>query len=220
MTHSNHRRGSRESLMGDWVIFTYSRVNVEDNKKIRDIYTKYNPVGFTTSIMEDGKRVRKRYIKGWDKSKDSGIHKSSTLKEIRAIKEPRGSSGVYDNKASVEGVIRELGEGDFGYCTVVAGIFDQVADIARKAPVAYSHTINMSAETFGRMELLPEPKILEINTMCGHHFVSSYLVKHLIEKVKEGKTSAADAAVELGKQCTCNFFNAARAKKLIEKYIA
>jgi hypothetical protein len=205
--------------MGDWVIFTYSR-EVEANKKIRDIYTKHDPVGYTTSITTNGRRLRKRYIKGWEKRLDSGVHESATLEEIRAIEEPGGSSGVYDNKASVEGVIRELGEGDFGYCTVVAGIFDEVLDVSRKAPVAYSHTINMSAETFGRLELLPEPKVLEIVTMCGHAFISSYLVDHLAGQVKAGRMSAEDAAVELGKQCTCNFFNVVRGAKLINEYNA
>lgn len=205
--------------MGDWVIFTYSR-EVEATKKIIDIYTKYDPVGFTTSTRVNGRRQRKRYMRGWEKRLDSGVHESATLEEIRAIKEPSGASGIFDNKASVAGVIKELGEGDFGFCTVVAGIFDEVLDVSRKAPVAYSHTINMSAETFGRLELLPEPKVLEINTMCGHHFISRYLVKHLAGQVKAGRMSAEDAAVELGKQCTCNFFNVVRGAKLLKEYIA
>jgi hypothetical protein len=220
MTHSNHRRGSRESLMGDWVIFTYPGKTTEHSRKILDIYTKYNPVGCSCSAMENGKRTPKRYIKGWDKKQDSGVHKSVSLAEMRELNEPGGwVAGVYDNKVSVQGVISELGEGDFGSCTVVSGIFDDTFDALKKSDVAYPHTINMSAETFGKLELLPEPKILEIITMCGHHFVSRHLVKHMINEVKKGRRTAKEAAVELGKQCTCNFFNAARAEKLINEYI-
>jgi len=220
MTHSNHRRGSRESLIGDWVVFTYPGKTVEASRKILDAYTKYNPVCCNCSVMENEKRTSKRYMRGWDKRLDSGVHKSVTLAEMRGLKEPGGwITGVFDNKESAQGVINELGEGEFGSCTVVSGIFDEVFDFLKKAPVAYPHTINMSAETFGRLELLPEPKILEIITMCGHHFVSRHLAKHLIKEVKNGRRTAKDAAVELGKQCTCNFFNVARAEKLINDYI-
>ncbi len=206
--------------MGDWVIFTYPGNTTEDSKNILDIYTKYDPVGCTCFVMENGTNTSKRYLKGWTKKQDSGVHRSVSLEELRALEAPGGwISGVYDNKESVQGVLNELGEGNFGSCTVVSGIFDEVNDVTKKAPVAYSHTINMSAETFGKLDLLPEPKILEIITMCGHHFVSPHLVKHLLNQVKTGRKTAEEAAVELGKQCTCNFFNVARAAKLINQCI-
>jgi hypothetical protein len=206
--------------MGDWVVFTYPGKTPEYSRRILDIYTKYNPVGCSCTVMENGKRTSKRYIRGWEKRQDSGVHRSVTLAEMNAFKEPGGwVAGVYDNKESVRGVVTELGKGDFGSCTVISGIFDEVFGLLRKAPAAYPHTVNMSAETFGKLELLPEPKILEITTMCGHHFVSRHLVKHLIGEVKKGRRTARDAAVELAKQCTCNFFNAARAEKLINEYI-
>jgi len=220
MTHSNHRRGSRESLMGDWVIFTYPGKTPEASKKILEIYAKYNPVCCNCSVPENGRRTNKRYIRGWDKRLDSGVHKSVTLDEMRNLKEPGGwITGVYDSKESARGVISALGKGDFGSCTVVSGIFDEAFDFLKTTPVAYPHTINMSAETFGKMDLLAEPKILEIITMCGHAFVSPYLAKHLVDEVKRGRRTARDAAVELGKQCTCNFFNVVRAEKLINDYI-
>lgn len=209
--------------MGDWVIFSYdlpNRTTSEQRKKIVEIYTKYNPVNFSCSVFENGKRTSKRYIKGWRKELDSGVHNSTSLEEIKKIKDPKGwFSGVYDNKSSVEGVLKELSEGNFGNCTVVSGIFNEVFDATHQTKLAYPHTINMSAETFGRLELLPEPKILEITTMCGHHFVSPNLVKKLINDVKTDRITASLASIELGKQCTCNFFNAARAEKLIKNYI-
>jgi len=45
-------------------------------------------------------------------------------------------------------------------------------------------------------------------------------VKHLAGQVKAGRMSAEDAAVELGKQCTCNFFNVARGAKLLKELIS
>lgn len=221
MTHSNHRRGSRESLLGDWVVFTSGRGGtVEGNRKTLEICLKYNPVNLRAGTVENGRSVTKRYMRGWEKRLDSGVWESSTLEEIAALQEPRGVGAVYDNRDAVQGVIKELGEGDFGRSVVVSGLFDEVMDMCNKAPVAYTHTINMSAETFGKLELLPEPKILELTTMCGHHFVSPHLVKHLANEIKAGRWSAEDASVELGKACRCNFFNVARSARLLKEYIA
>ena len=52
--------------------------------------------------------------------------------------------------------------------------------------------------------------------MCGHAMVSSKLVEAMISRVRKGAMTAEDAAVELGKQCTCNIYNTVRAAKIIQ----
>lgn len=218
MTHSNHRRGSRESLMGDCVVFMSGGRRVDPSKRAEftEILLKHNPVGLSTYDSETRRRFR--YVKGWDSSKDSGIHKSTTLEEIKACKTLGGGSAIFANYEDVRAVIKEIVEADIGASVVVSGIFDKVHGALKEAG-KQPHTVNMSAETFGRMALLPEPKILEITTMCGHHMTSPNLVKHLANEVKEGRMTVKDAAVEMAKQCTCNFFNVDRATKLIKEYI-
>jgi hypothetical protein len=131
-----------------------------------------------------------------------------------------GGSAVFDNKEAVEGVLRELNEADLGFSVVVSGIFDELNSLAKKAGLKNApHTINMSAETFGKTELLAEPYILEFTTMCGHDYVGANLVKYLLERVKSGKMAPEAAAVEMAKQCTCNFFNVERARKLINAHV-
>jgi hypothetical protein len=56
--------------------------------------------------------------------------------------------------------------------------------------------------------------------MCGHAFISRHLARYLIDRVKQGSLSPEDAAVELGKQCTCNIFNVIRGADLIRKVAA
>jgi len=222
MTHSNHRRGSRESLEGDYIVFSSGSGRIKDrskHNKYAEILLKHNPVQMSTSAIIDGTRKRLRYVKGWDKSKDRGVHESATLEEIKAQKDLGAGSGIFTNIDDVKAVLKELTEADLGFSVVVAGIFDEVFGACKEAGSG-PHTINMSAETFGRMELIPEPKILEITTMCGHHMVSPYLVTHLAGQVKRNRISAQDAAVEMAKQCTCNFFNAVRGAKLLEAYAA
>ncbi len=181
---------------------------------------KHNPTQIATSTFDSGERKRLRYIKGWDKSKNSGIHEASTLEEIKAHKDLSAGSGIYTNIDDAKAVLKELEEADLGFSMVYSGIFDEVKKACDEAgPKAYMHTVNMSAETFGRTELLPEPKILEITTMCGHHMPNQYLVKHLIEQVRRKRITAQAAAVEMAKQCTCNFFNVVRAEQLINEYL-
>jgi hypothetical protein len=207
--------------MGDWIVFTSGAGRIKDRAKHRkqiEILMRHNPVGLGTSTMDGGSPRRLRYVKGWDRSRDSGILKASTLEEIKSHKDLGAGSAVYTNFEDVKAVLRELKEADLGFSIVYSGIFDKVFEACGEASQG-PHTVNLSAETFGKLELLPEPKVLEITTMCGHHMVSQYLVKHLCGQVKRGKMKAQDAAVEMAKQCTCNFFNVVRAEQLINEYI-
>lgn len=219
MTHSNHRRGNQESLMGDWIVFMAGGgrgVELAKRAEFTQILLRHNPVNLTTTDTETSKRSR--YVKGWESRKDSGIHKSSTIEEIKACKTLGGGSAVYTSYEDVRAVINELVKADLGASVVVSGIFEKVHGALRESG-KNPHTVNMSAETFGRIDRLPEPKILEMTTMCGHHMVSSNLVKYLATQVKAGSITAQAAAVEMAKQCTCNFFNVERARTLLEQYI-
>jgi len=246
MTHTNHRMGDRKSLEGDYVLFTKleNSLSAEQKNKLRpgfkralEICEKYDPVLISTELKEPrerrdiefcsrtdktlpsgGVRFRARWIKGF---KDEEFHSMlKSRKDILSIEDPQKyCSVVFDSKASLLGALTELKEADLGHSVVVSGIFDDVFDVCSAIGTG-PHTVNMSAGIWGRTDLLPERKILEITTMCGHGYVSRYLVKHLIERVKHGEIALADAAVELSKQCICNFFNPIRAAQLIEKYIA
>jgi hypothetical protein len=221
LTHSLHRRGERESLESDYIVFVAREKPIEDperNQKLLRIMTNYNPVAIITQKIIDGKRTRLRYAKWWEKSMDSGLHESTTLEEINAIELPRSWGAVYSEKGDVQNIVKELTEAELGYSVVVSGIFDEVRDICIKAGTQ-PHTVNMSLETHGNTSLIAEPKILEFITMCGHSFIAPNLVKYLIDMVEKGTITAEAAAVEMGKQCTCNFFNNVRAVKMINEYI-
>lgn len=220
MTHSNHRRGDRESLMGDWVVFCFPSIDnpPEVHRRFRDILAKHDPVCCTTTVTNGGASKSLRYAKYWDNKYDSGIHESVTLEEYKNAKNTRGGSAVYDRKESIQKVVNDLVDAKLGLSVTVSGIFDEVFDICEKAGIK-AHTVNMSAETLGNMSLMPEPEILKFTTMCGHAFVASNLVRHLLDRVKSGKMTPERASVEMAKQCTCNFFNVERATKMINEYI-
>jgi hypothetical protein len=219
MTHTSHRRGDRKSLEGDYIILSrmedYTLEVQEKTRTLVRICAKYNPVGLRI-FDKDGRSVR--YLKGWEKKQDSGIWFSSTLEEILKIAEEpvRFSHAIYTNIGEVRKVIEELNKAELGLGIVISGIFDKVFDICKEVGTG-PHTVNLSAETLGNTKLLPEPRILELLTMCGHDYVSRYLTEYLIERVREGKITEEEAAIELGKQCICNIFNPVRGAKLIKK---
>lgn len=228
MTHTNHRRGSRESLQGDYVLLfmldpptkaqhTYGGPLKNRVKKLLSICEKYHPVALSAKSGEE----RLRYYKWWEPRLNSGEHIVSTLEKVGACDELLDEGlghAVYTTKEAVEGVIAELKEADLGISLVVSGIFDEVFDCCKRVGMK-PHTANMSLGTWGKTELLPEDQVLEIETMCGHGMVSPKLITSLIDRVKKGKMTKEDAAVEMAKQCTCTIFNPVRAAELIEKAI-
>ena len=146
---------------------------------------------------------------------NSGIHRSATVEDIVSCEDIEGvGHAVYTSKEAVESVLREVKEADLGISIVVSGVFDEVFDICKKIGVE-PHTVNMSLETWGKTQLLPKSPILELFTMCGHAMISSRLAEAMIDRVKKGASTPEEAAVELGKQCTCNIFNTVRAAEII-----
>jgi hypothetical protein len=209
--------------MGDWVVFAAPGTELDKDaakhKKFMDILTKHDPVNCRTNAGIEGESKRLRYVKNWTKEKDGGVHQSATLEEIMSNETPKGGSAVYNNKDAVQSVVDELVKAELGFSIVISGIFDEVLDICENAGIK-PHTVNFSGGILGDVTLLPDPKILEITTMCGHHFVAAGLAEHLIDRVKQGKMTAEDASIELAKQCTCNWFNADRAAKLIKEIVS
>ena len=210
MTHSNHRRGSRESLEEDYVILVRGDLkgNPAKARKGVEILADNKPVGLIK--RRTGEPLR--YMRNWEEGLE--------LKEL--VENPETSiyiAGVISRKEDVEGAVGDFAKADLGFSVVVSGIFDEVFDICRRVGTG-PHTVNMSMETIGRTELLPEDGILEFTTMCGHSLVSEHLVRHLIGQVRKGKMTAEEAGLELGKQCVCNFFNPVRAAKIIREYVA
>ncbi len=228
MTHTNHRRGSRESLTKDFVILSMIEPTSEAQRTYRgplegrvkrflEICGGHGPVAITARA--GGRRLR--YLKGWTREMDSGIHQASTLEEVIGCEEIEGGVGhaVYTDREAVVEVLRKLREEDLGLSIVVSGVFEEVFEACRRAGLK-PHTVNMSLGTWGRMELLPDEPILELCTMCGHAMISRRLAEKMIERVGSGALTPEAAAVELGKQCTCNIFNTVRAAEIIKRTVA
>lgn len=215
MTHSGHRIGNRASLLGDWVLlarmpYDYPSDIQAKMKTLVRICARHNPVCIS-SYNREGRVIR--YMRGWEENQVSGVHISSTIEEV--TDDPiLQHHAVYAHKEDILNVVREINGAELGIPIVIAGQFDEVFNICKTIETE-PHTVNLCARTLGKLELLPEPPILKLVTMCGHGRVSSNLARHLIDKVRKGMMTPEEASLELGKQCTCNILNPVRGAKII-----
>ncbi|GAI71884.1 unnamed protein product, partial [marine sediment metagenome] len=116
----------------------------------------------------------------------------------------------------VSSVIQTLKKEDLGISIVVSGLLNEIEDVLKDVGLEM-HTVHLSLGTFGNKELLPSDKILEITTMCGHHYVSPQSVEYYLDLIKKDKISIENAAEELTKPCICGIFNTSRAINLLSE---
>ena len=198
MTHTLHRRGTRESLSEDYTIMMLQSVGINDEghiPKIQEflrIVLRYNPKNIGSVTM--GGMIDKP-------------------EEVIANANKIGHA-VFDNKEDLTAVLRELKKADLGISVTVGGIFENVDECLEKAGLKH-HTANFSLGIWGKTEKLPSNDVLEVTTMCGHALVAPNLVKAMAKEVKAGTKTPEEAAKVLMPQCACGVFNPARAAKLL-----
>ncbi len=198
MTHTLHRRGSRESLSKDFVVIMMQSVGINTEghiPKIRQflkLATRHNAVNIGS--VTGGGMIEKA---------DEVISNADRI-----------GHAVFDNPESLTAFLKDVKEADLGLSVVVSGIFDEVDKCLDKAGLKH-HTANFSLGTWGRTEKLPPQEILEVTTMCGHALISANLVRAMVEDIKAGRKTPEQAAKVLAPNCACGVFNTARAADLL-----
>ena len=199
MTHSLHRRGTAESLSGDYVLLCLPAIGINDDghdPKLQEflrIALRHDPTNIG-AIMTG----------------NLYSHKSEEV-----VDAAHGIvHAVFVSQDVVIEVLKELEKADLGMSVVVSGIFENVDECLKKVGLKH-HTANFSLGIWGKTEKLPSEDILEVTTMCGHGLISTNLAKSMVEEVKSGAKTPEDAAKELVPNCTCGIFNPARAAKLL-----
>ena len=199
MTHSLHRRGTRESLSEDYVMLCLPAVGLNDEghapklKKFLEIAVRYDPVNIGAIKL--------------------GNMYSHSKEEVVAAAQAV-THAVFVKQEQVANVLKDLEKADLGMSVVVSGIFENVDQCLEKAGLKH-HTANFSLGVWGKTEKLPPDEILEVATMCGHAMISANLIKSMVDEIKAGRKTPEEAAKVLAPQCACGVFNPARAAKLM-----
>ena len=199
MTHSLHRRGSRESLSEDYVMLCLPAVGVNDEghapklKKFLEIAVRHDPKNIGSIKLGNMYSHKKEEV----------------IEAAQAV-----VHAVFSTQEDVTAVLKELKEADLGPSVVVSGIFENVDQCLEQAGLKH-HTANFSLGVWGKTEKLPEEDVLEVATMCGHAMISSNLIKSMVDEIKAGRKTPDEAAKVLAPQCACGIFNPDRAAKLM-----
>lgn len=214
MTHTLSRTSNTDQMKGintlddDLVFLAMSGKGTPNDtpeagpkmKKILEIAKKYNPVN-----MGD--------------MKTGNILAVSEETIMNNVVDTSIVHAVYTNMDDAAAFVKEVKEAELGISVVMSAPFDKAWECAEKAGLNGIHTVNMSGGIWGKTEYLPAPEVNDFTTMCGHGMISRYLVEWVIERVKKGKMTAKDGAVEIGKQCCCGIYNPDRAEKLINAIV-
>jgi hypothetical protein len=201
MTHTLHRRGSREDLKDDYVVFAIAAQGInsqgarEKFSRFLEIVQKYDPVNL--GDMRTGNRF------------NVGAEKVASQLQDNSI-----VHAVFTDEAVVAKVLAELKAADLGLSIVVSGLLDGAHRCCRQAELE-RHTVEYSLGIWGRTESLPAEGVLRVSTMCGHGMVSFNLIKSKVDDIRAGRLTPQGAAEEMARLCHCGVFNPVRAARIL-----
>ena len=204
MTHSLHRQGDPADLARDFVVFAIAAQGITSAgsaSKFREfacVVKKYDPVNWGDMRTGNIFAVEAGIIT--DSTQDNSIFHA-----------------VFTDADTVASVLRDLAEADLGLSIVVSGLFDTISTCCEKAGLS-EHTVEYSLGIWGRTDLLPDPAVQKLSTMCGHGMVSFNLIEHCAREIAAGRLTAEKAAGVLSRQCHCGIFNPVRAVDLLESH--
>lgn len=201
MTHTLHREGIWESDSNDYIILAMVEGNEEEKlSHLADLFRivlKHRPINYT------GK----------------GLFPDPADEQLPLIyKRIKIGMAVFDNRNTLLKALQEIKDRELGVSVVVSGLFQHIDQDCQKLGLNM-HTVNFSLGVWGKRELLPDSKVTEITTMCGHGLVSFNLVQALIKEIRRGKKTLEEAAETLSKPCVCGVFNTNRAARLLQEMI-
>jgi hypothetical protein len=205
VTHSLHRRGTIEDLHEDFImLFLLSRIKPQGTydtmRQIWDVLSRHEH-----EIVNFGTPTPRR---------DGGpLH---TMEDLRTSADSRMIMAVFKDRETLTNCLKEIKERNFGVSLVISGLYKETGRVCAETGLS-PHTVNLSLGIHGNTRRLPEENVLEIHTMCGHAMVSSNLILHLVEEIKKGRATCAEAAKELSRMCDCGIFNTYRAEKILRR---
>ncbi len=206
MTHTLHRRGTRQELCQDFVLLSMSAKTVNakgSGPKMRRIFealAKHPHVNF--GDCKTGSKFNNDYETIRDKFQDTSVF-----------------TCCFTGAEALEGFLAEVKSLDLGIPVVVSGLVDEVQAICQRVGLKI-HTVEYSGGIHGNTALLPAEPVLEITTMCGHAQTSPELVEEMVRQVKMGKKTLVEAAEQLAQPCICGIFNPERAARILERLVA
>jgi len=202
MTNTLHRRGGEDDLRRDFVLFCMPSRSITPELPAKlllftEIALRHHPV--------NANRLEGRSVTAIDPTR---------IEE--ELEEGICLHAVYDNVEAVAGAVRDLVEADLGLPINISGPLAEVQTCCRQAGIT-RHSVEQSLGTKGRVERLPRPEIVELNSLCGHGLVGYSLIEAVIARVRTARMGVEEAARLLARPCQCGCFNPTRAGQVLER---
>ena len=117
--------------------------------------------------------------------------------------------------------LRDLARAELGLSVTVSGLLEPLQQLSKELELTDSpHTVSYSLGVRGRIDLLPDLRVREITSMCGHALVSPALVEQAVDELAIGALTADQCARKLAAPCLCGIFNPYRAACLLIEMVA
>jgi hypothetical protein len=219
MTNTLHRYGDPDTLKNDYIVFAIAARKRNDANSVEKFKTffrlaaRHNPInmGDTTKggMYQPSKSLNPTVH--WHREDPVKINDV-----IEDVDKPTTAAAVFDNMDAVKAFVEDLKRADLGLSINISALTDD-ANQCCKAVGITRHSVEFSLGFRGDTDRLPDQKVLELATMCGHGMVSSHFAKKMIDWVKEGRRTPEEAARYMARFCSCGVFNLVRAKQLLER---
>ena len=219
MTNTLHRFGSRDSLRDDYIIFAMAARGINDQGAPPKLQTflrlalKHHPINVGNAVKGGIFRASKALTPLAHWRRREFIAPEEVVESIDTC---TTVSAVFDDPANLEAFLTELRGADLGISINVAALTDEARDCCQRAGIT-RHSVEYSLGFHGDLNLLPDRRVLELSTMCGHGMISHNFAKKMIDWVKEGRRDPQQAATYLAKFCTCGIYNTTRATRILEE---
>ena len=219
MTHTLHRFGHAEDFSDDYIVSAMPARGFNDQdcvpkqKQFLQTALKHQPVNIGNSIKGAAHRATKdlRPTAHWHR--DDNPDPQSVVDEIdRAT----SVSAVFDDFSRAQAFVAELKELNLGLSVNISTATDKALECCRKCDLT-RHSVEFSLGFQGATEKLPEEDTARLSTMCGHGMVSAAFAGKMIQWVRSGRRTPAQACAYMARFCVCGSFNPSRAERILKE---
>jgi len=218
MTNTLHRYGDAESFRDDYVVFAIcSRGKNDENsvpklKKFLEMAVPFKPVNLGDARHGGALRPSRSMnpLAHWKRDA-----KPDFQAVIDGLDTPTTAAAVFDSRVAAEDFVKAVKEADLGLSVNISTSIDGAEQCCHEANIC-RHSVGYSLGFEGKTDHLANEDVLKLSTMCGHGMVSSSFAKKMIDWVKEGRRTPAQAVTYLSRFCSCGVFNPSRAQRILE----
>lgn len=219
MTNTLHRYGTPKNLHNDFIVFAIpcrghnDKDSVPKLKRFLRLATKFNPVnlgdGSHGGIYRPAKHLNP--TAHWSRKSEPEFE---TV--IEGVTNPTTVAAVFDRIEAVEQFVEALKKEDLGLSINISALIDRAHEACDQTGIT-RHSVEYSLGFMGQTDRLADRQVLELSTMCGHGMISFNFARKMIDWVREGRRTPAEACHYFSRFCSCGIFNPTRAQEILEE---